>query len=157
MQQQLALANLALEASPLGVIIADARQSNLPLIYSNPAFSQMTGYSQAEILGQNWDFLLREDQQQQAHGQLQQALSDGIAREVVLRNYRKDGQSFFNELTLAPMRDENGISHFVALQSDVSAREHLASQVRKQSDELLKQSYLFGQTCLLYTSPSPRD
>ncbi|MBA4288249.1 MAG: sensor domain-containing diguanylate cyclase [Pseudomonas sp.] len=146
MQQQLALANLALEASPLGVIIADARQPNLPLIYSNPAFSQMTGYSQAEILGQNWNFLLSEDQQQRARGQLQQALSGGIAREVVLRNYRKDGQPFFNELTLAPMRDENGISHFVALQSDVSAREHLASQVRKQSDELLKQSYLFGQT-----------
>ncbi len=146
MQQQLALANLALEASPLGVIIADARQPALPLIYSNPAFEQITGYSRAETLGNNWNFLLRDDQQQQAFSRLQQAVREGVACDVVLRSYRKDGQQFWNELTLAPMRDEQGISHFVALQSDVTAREQLASQVRLQSDELLKQSYLFSQT-----------
>lgn len=146
MQQQLALANLALEASPLGVIIADARQPALPLIYSNPAFEQITGYSRAETLGNNWSFLLRDDQQQQGLSRLQQAVREGVACDVVLRSYRKDGQQFWNELTLAPMRDEQGISHFVALQSDVTAREQLASQVRLQSDELLKQSYLFSQT-----------
>lgn len=146
MQQQLALANLALEASPLGVIIADARQPSLPLIYCNPAFEQITGYSRAETLGNNWNFLLRDDHQQQGVSRLQQAVRDGVACDVVLRSYRKDGQQFWNELTLAPMRDEQGISHYVALQSDVTAREQLASQVRLQSDELLKQSYLFSQT-----------
>ncbi len=146
MQQQLALANLALEASPLGVIIADARQPSLPLIYCNPAFEQITGYSRAETLGNNWNFLLRDDHQQQGVSRLQQAVRDGVACDLVLRSYRKDGQQFWNELTLAPMRDEQGISHYVALQSDVTAREQLASQVRLQSDELLKQSYLFSQT-----------
>ncbi|WP_339523600.1 bifunctional diguanylate cyclase/phosphodiesterase [Pseudomonas sp. EA_35y_Pfl2_R111] len=146
MQQQLALANLALEASPLGVIIADARQPTLPLIYCNPAFEQITGYSREETLGNNWNFLLRDDQQQQGLSRLQQAVREGMGCDVVLRNYRKDGQPFWNEFTLAPMRDDQGISHFVALQSDVTAREQLATQVRSQSDELLKQSYLFSQT-----------
>jgi diguanylate cyclase (GGDEF)-like protein/PAS domain S-box-containing protein len=146
MQQQLALANLALEASPLGVIIADARQSTLPLIYCNPAFERITGYSREETLGNNWDFLLRGDHQQQGLSRLRQAVHEGMGCDVVLRNYRKDGQQFWNELTLAPMRDERGISHFVALQSDVTAREQLAEQVRAQSNELLKQSYLFNQT-----------
>jgi len=146
MQQQLALANLALEASPLGVVIADARESNLPLIYCNPAFEQITGYSREECLGNSWNFLLRDDQQQQGFSRLQQAVRDGVGCNVVLRNYRKNGQQFCNEVTLAPMRDDRGISHFVALQSDVTAREHLATQVRSQSDELLKQSYLFSQT-----------
>lgn len=146
MQQQLALANLALEASPLGVIIADARQPELPLIYCNPAFTQITGYSRDETLGNSWHFLLRDDQQQQGFNRLQQAVREGVGCDVVLRNYRKNGQLFCNEITLSPMRDEQGISHFVALQSDVTAREHLATQVRVQSDELLKQSHLFSQT-----------
>ena len=146
MQQQLALANLALEASPLGVIIADARQPELPLIYCNPAFEQISGYSRDEALGNSWSFLLRDDQQQQDLNRLRKAVHEGMGCDVVLRNYRKNGQQFCNQITLAPMRDEQGISHFVALQSDVTAREQLASQVRSQSDELLKQSHLFNQT-----------
>lgn len=146
MQQRLALANLALDASPLGVIVADARQPALPLIYANPAFEQITGYSRKDILGKNWNVLLGDDQQQQALSRLQQAVRQGTGCNVVLRNYRKNGEQFWNEITLAPMRDEQGISHFVALHNDVTAREQLAAQVRAQSDELLKQSHLFNQT-----------
>ena len=146
MQQQLALANLALEASPLGVTIADARQADLPLIYSNPAFERITGYSREESLGRNCRFLLREDRQQQELARLQQAQRRGSACQVVLRNYRKDGQLFWNELILAPMHDAQGLSHFVALQHDVSARERLAAQVAAQREELLRQSHLFSQT-----------
>lgn len=146
MQQQLALANLALEASPLGVVIADARQPGLPLIYGNPAFASISGYSREETLGNSWNFLLRDDQQQVGLNRLQQAMREGVGCDVVLRNYRKNGQQFWNQIILAPMRDEQGISHFVALQTDVTAREQLAAQVRSQSDELLKQSYLFSQT-----------
>ncbi|MDP3816191.1 EAL domain-containing protein [Pseudomonas sp.] len=145
-QQQLALANLALQASPLGVIIADARQADLPLIYCNPAFERITGYSREESLGHSWNFLLGADQQQQALNRLQQAVREGVACDVVLRHYRKDGQQFWNEFILAPMRDEQGISHFVALQQDVSAREQMVAQVRSQREELLRQSHLFSQT-----------
>src|SRR3990167_7272704 len=145
-QQQLALANLALEASSLGVIIADARQAELPLIYCNPSFERITGYSRKESLGRNWSFLLGGDHRQQGLARLQHAVQEGQACDVVLRNYRKDGEQFWNEFILAPMRDDQGISHFVALLHDVSAREHMAQQVRSQSDELLRQSYLFSQT-----------
>ncbi|HEX5843639.1 MAG TPA: EAL domain-containing protein [Pseudomonas sp.] len=145
-QQQLALSNLALEASPLGVLIADARQADLPLIYCNPAFERITGYSREESLGRSWNFLFGVDHQQQAFNRLQQAVHEGRPCDLVLRNYRKDGQQFWNEFILAPMRDEQGISHFVALQHDVSAREQMAGQVRSQSEELLRQSYLFSQT-----------
>jgi diguanylate cyclase (GGDEF)-like protein/PAS domain S-box-containing protein len=146
MQQRLALANLALDASPLGVIVADARQPALPLIYANPAFQQITGYSRKDILGKNWNFLLGDDQQQEGLSRLQQAVRQGTGCNVVLRNYRKNGEQFWSEFTLAPMSDEQGVSHFVALQSDVTAREQLAIQVSLQREELLKQSFLFSQT-----------
>ncbi|MEX6502855.1 bifunctional diguanylate cyclase/phosphodiesterase [Pseudomonas zhanjiangensis] len=145
-QQQLALANLALEASPLGVTIVDARQAELPLIYCNPAFERITGYSREQILGSDCRFLLGDDRQQQQLARLQQALREGTGCQVVLRNYRQDGQLFWNELTLAPMHDAEGLSHFVALQHDVTAREQLAAQVAAQRQELLQQSHLFSQT-----------
>jgi diguanylate cyclase (GGDEF)-like protein/PAS domain S-box-containing protein len=146
MQKQLSLANLALDASPLGVVIADARQTQLPLIYCNPAFERMSGYAKAEVLGQRWDFLVCEDRQQEGFERLRQAIDEGVPCDVVLRLYRKGSQTLWAQLTLSPIYDEIGISHFVMMQSDVTAREQLAGQVRAQSDELLKQSYLFSQT-----------
>jgi diguanylate cyclase (GGDEF)-like protein/PAS domain S-box-containing protein len=145
-RQQLALANLALDASPLGVTIADARQADLPLIYCNPSFERITGYSREESLGSNDRFLLGDDDQQQGLTHLRRAMSEGSACQVVLRNYRKDGRLFWNELILAPMYDAQGISHFISLQHDVTEREQLAEEVAVQREEQLLQSYLFSQT-----------
>ncbi|MFT0623496.1 EAL domain-containing protein [Ectopseudomonas guguanensis] len=146
MQQQLARANLAMEATPLGVTIADARQANLPLVYCNAAFSQITGYRAEEVLGRNCRFLLGEDRAQLELQPLRAALRDGRSGHAVVRNYRKDGQPFWNEVVLAPMRDDQGISHFVGLQQDVTARVELAAQVEQQRSQLLRQNHLFSQT-----------
>ncbi|MGE8361746.1 sensor domain-containing protein [Pseudomonas sp.] len=145
-QKQLALANLALEASPLGVTIADARQPDVPLIYCNPSFERITGYTRSEILGRNCRFLQGTDREQLGLRSVRQAIRHGTACHAVVRNYRKDGRLFWNELILAPMHDEQGVSHFIALQHDVSAREQLSTQVATQREELLLQSYLFSQT-----------
>ncbi|MDH1684136.1 EAL domain-containing protein [Pseudomonas chengduensis] len=146
MQQQLARANLAMEASPLGVTIADARQADLPLVYCNSAFSQISGYRAEEVLGRNCRFLLGEDRAQLELQPLRAALRHGHSGQAVVRNYRKDGQPFWNEVVLAPMRDELGISHFVGLHHDVTQRVELAAQVEQQRAQLLRQSHLFSQT-----------
>ncbi len=146
MQRQLARANLAMEASPLGVTIADARQPDLPLVYCNSAFSQITGYRADEALGRNCRFLLGKDRVQLELQPLRAALRDGRSGHAVVRNYRKDGKPFWNEVVLAPMRDEQGISHFVGLQHDVTERVELAAKVEQQRSQLLRQSHLFSQT-----------
>ncbi len=146
MQQQLARANLAMEASPLGVTIADARQGDMPLVYCNPAFTQITGYSVAETLGRDCLFLANDEANQHGLQKLRSALREGRAAQAVVRNVRKDGSRFWNEVVLAPMRDERGISHFVGLQHDVSEREELAAQVERQRAQMLRQSHLFSQT-----------
>lgn len=146
MQQQLALANQALEASPLGIAIADARQDDLPLIYCNPMFERITGYSRDEVLGRNCRFLQADDRQQAELHRIRSALQRGEPIQAVLRNYRKNGTPFWNEITLSPLRDEQGISHYIALQNDVTSRERLAAEVATRREELLRQAHLLSQT-----------
>lgn len=87
----------ALNAAGNGILIADALDPELPIIFSNPAFSRMTGYRNSEVLGRNCRFLQNGDRDQPALKKLRKALKKGDACKVLLRNYRKDGSMFWND------------------------------------------------------------
>ncbi len=115
----------ALDSSVTGVVIVDARQPDYPLIYVNPAFEAMTGYTAAEVLGRNCRFLQGPDRTQPARHALRHAIHTGTPITAVLINHRKDGDRFLNELTLSPIRDASGtVTHIVGFQQDVTDREH---------------------------------
>ncbi|MCB1808901.1 MAG: PAS domain-containing protein, partial [Candidatus Competibacteraceae bacterium] len=78
-----------------------------PVIYVNPAFERMTGYSAQDMIGQNCRFLQGDDRNQAAIEQVSNALQQHRSVSVELRNYRKDGTLFWNELRVAPIRDES--------------------------------------------------
>ncbi|GGL79323.1 hypothetical protein GCM10010840_16500 [Deinococcus aerolatus] len=121
---ELQLLAQALTASVHSLIIADARQPDLPIIYANPAFERLSGYPAAEILGRNCRFLQGQAPNAAPRQAIRQALAQGGSTTVLLRNFRKDGTPFDNELTLSPMRDAAGtVTHFVGFQIDVTARE----------------------------------
>lgn len=85
----------------------------------------MTGFSQQEILGRNCRFLQADDRDQDALNEVRQAIREVRDCCVLLRNYRKDGSLFWNELAVGPVRDESGkLVHFVGIQKDVTARIH---------------------------------
>ncbi len=106
-----------------GISIADATKPDFPLVYVNPAFEVMTGYSLEDISGTNCRFLQRDDKNQPGLTLVREALQGERETVAVLRNYRKDGTPFWNELSLSPIRDRSGrVTHFVGIQSDVSAR-----------------------------------
>ena len=120
----LQLLSQAFAASVTGIIIADAQQLDMPIIYVNPAFGQLSGYPAAETVGRNCRFLQGQDRDQDARREIREALAQGRSITTVLRNYRKNGTMFYNELTLSPIRDAAGIiTHFVGFQNDVTARE----------------------------------
>ncbi|MBB1518769.1 sensor domain-containing protein [Aquipseudomonas guryensis] len=147
MQQELALVNQALQSCPLGVSISDARQPGNPFIYCNPAMEKLSGYSRAEILGSSSRLLLAGNSDHGALQRARQALSRGLPHHEVLRNYRKNGEEFWNEVTIAPLLDARGkLSHFVALNQDVSERERLAKELARGREELLRQTHLLSQT-----------
>jgi PAS domain S-box-containing protein len=135
--EALQLRDRAIAASSNGIVISDARQEDMPLIYINPAFERLSGYTAAEVLGRNCRFLQGDDRDQPALTILRAALHEGRDCTVVLRNYRKDGQLFWNELHMSPVHDGSGLlTHFVGVQTDITRRKQAEDDLQKAKDEL---------------------
>ena len=131
------LRNRALEAAGNGIIIADALRQDMPIIYSNSAFSKITGYEQSEIVGKNCRFLQNDDRDQEAIIHISKAIQEGEACRVTLRNYRKDGSLFWNELSITPLYDEDKLlTHFIGVQNDVTEVQNAKKQLKVYADKL---------------------
>ncbi len=120
---QLQLLVRAVECARNGIVITDPLRTDNPIIYANPAFSELTGYANEQIIGRNCRFLQRDDREQVAVKEVRDAISKGMTITSILRNYKKNGTLFWNELTVSPVKDEQGrIINFVGIQNDVTAR-----------------------------------
>jgi diguanylate cyclase (GGDEF)-like protein/PAS domain S-box-containing protein len=114
-----------------GITISDANVPGFPLTYVNPAFERMTGYSAGEVCGRNCNFLQGTDTDQPAVAAIRKALNETTDLRVVLRNYRKDGTLFWNELYLSPICDLSGkLTHFVGIQNDVTLQIEATQQLQ---------------------------
>ena len=108
-------------ASSFGYVITDRGQKNNPIVFVNEAFEEITGYGSKEVLGKNCRFLLGKDRKQGSRERIREAMDRGRPCTAVLRNYRKDGTLFHNELTVSPIHDQSGrVTHFVWMQRDVT-------------------------------------
>ena len=132
---KLRLLERAVTASTNSIVICDPNQPDDPIVYVNPAFERTTGYVSEEVLGRNCRFLQGEDRDQPAIGELRTAVREGHHCTAVLRNYRKDGSLFWNELSIYPVRDEEGhTASFVGVQNDITERirtEEILSEIRR--------------------------
>ncbi|WP_420427023.1 EAL and GGDEF domain-containing protein [Algiphilus sp.] len=132
-QRELRLHAAALGASREGVCIVDALAEDQPIVFVNRAFEKLTGYTQAEVLGRNCRFLQGRDRDQPERELIRNAVVHGTEITTRLRNYRKDGSLFWNELSIAPVRQDGHITHFVGLQKDVTRRHLQEAQGAYQS------------------------
>jgi len=129
----------ACDLSAGGITISDARKPDQPLIYVNSGFECLSGYSAAELLGKNCHFLQGADTDQAEIAVLRAALKNGKDCKVTLRNYRKDGSMFWNELSLTAVSDADGnLTHFIGIQHDITDRILL--------EQHLQQSHLDART-----------
>ena len=114
------------------ILVANAQQPDCPIVYVNPAFEVMTGYSIDGILGKNCRFLQNDDRDQPGLTLVREALDAKKGVVAVIRNYRKDGTMFWNELALSPIRDRQGeVTHWVGIQNDVSIRVTVEETLRE--------------------------
>lgn len=129
-EEAIRLRDRAMASSSHGIVISDATLPNNPIVYANPKFFKMTGYSPEETYGQNCRFLNHQDTDQPSLDELRKCIKSGTQCTVTLRNYRKDGTMFLNELTLYPIRDADGrVTNFVGLQNDITERIELETQL----------------------------
>jgi PAS domain S-box-containing protein/diguanylate cyclase (GGDEF)-like protein len=115
-----------------GVLIADARDPELRLVYVNRAFEAITGYRWDEAIGKNCRYLQGSDRSQPDILKLREAIASKARVAVILRNYRKDGATFWNALRLIPVVNESGLTtHFVGLMRDVTEAYLAAEQLNR--------------------------
>ncbi|MEN2396669.1 PAS domain-containing protein [Pseudomonas halotolerans] len=132
------LMQLVINASNDGIVIAEKEgdEDNI-LIYVNPAFERLTGYSSDEILYQDCRFLQAGDRDQPALDQIRAALKHNGSYRGELRNYRKDGTLFWNELSLSTVKNEaDGRTYFIGVQKDVTAQVKAQQRVSHLEKEL---------------------
>jgi PAS domain S-box-containing protein len=117
-----------LDALNTAVVVVDIRTPDMPIVYVNKRFEQMTGYSAEEAVGRNCRFLQGTDREQSGIVKLREAVALRQSCHVVLRNYRKDGSPFQNELLISPVVDESGeVFQFIGLQREINDRHSPAS------------------------------
>jgi diguanylate cyclase (GGDEF)-like protein/PAS domain S-box-containing protein len=113
-----------LDAAPEGIVICAAGKTDQPVVYANAAFVRLTGYPREELLGQDLRRLQGADREQQARTKLREAIARGESCRVLLRNYRKDGSQFWNEVVIQPMRAADGaVTHIVGFHRNVGEQE----------------------------------
>ncbi|MEO8152335.1 MAG: PAS domain S-box protein [Rhizobacter sp.] len=139
LEREVLIMQRAIEAdASLPISVADASSPDMPLIYVNPAFERLTGYSRSEVLGRNCRFLQGHLNQQAGNAVLRDALREGRAVTVTLNNVRKDGSVFSNALHVAPVRDASGhLTHYIGVQRDVTEQSRAADKLRL-SEELYR-------------------
>jgi diguanylate cyclase (GGDEF)-like protein/PAS domain S-box-containing protein len=132
-----AMARRVFGAISNGVTISDATLPGAPLIYVNPAFERMTGYSGEEIAGMSCSFLQGIDRDQPGVHRIRAAVREAREERALLRNYRKDGTLFWNEMYLSPVFDAGGtLTHFVGVQNDVTAETEAKRQLAEERERL---------------------
>ena len=137
-EAKMRLLERAIEASSNGIFISEPHQGDNPIIYVNPAFEILTGYTAEDAIGKNGRFLHRGDNDQTELKTLEKAFLEEKECCVVVRNYRQDGTLFWNQLSLSPVRDNSGkLTNFIAFMTDMSARK-IAEQALQESEELFR-------------------
>ena len=128
----------AFKALTQGVLLTDPTLPDNPIVYVNPGFERMTGYREDELLGQTIEFLFGCETDPAAIALIRERTQSVTPVTVELRNYRKDRSPFWNQLSMAPVRDEVGrLTHFVVLSTDITERRRHEEEVRQSQVEAI--------------------
>ncbi|WP_435197315.1 PAS domain-containing protein [Natronomonas sp. EA1] len=136
-QAQLELYERAMDGASIGITIADATDPELPLVFANQGFVDITGYDEEAVLGRNCRFLQGEDTDQETVDEIREALHAHEPVSVTIRNYRKSGEPFWNQLDIMPVVDDDGeVTHFLGFQQDVTTQKYRETLLEQNTQVL---------------------
>jgi PAS domain S-box-containing protein len=153
-EKSLLIKSRALESATNGVVITDALKQDNPIIYFNTAFKNLTGYDTEEILNKNCRFLHGEDRDQKPLRLIREAIKKGESCQTLLRNYKKDGTLFWNDLYIIPILDADGlVTNFIGILNDVTEKKYKDEERHHLSeifDESLNEIHVFDAKTLKF-------
>ncbi len=121
-----------LDSCVTGVTLSDPDQGDNPIIYANAAFERVTGYARKHIIGHNCRFLHGDDRDQAALDEVRAAIAEQRGTTVTLRNYRRDGDLFWNRFSLQPLTDREGrLIYYLGIQYDVTTEVSAQQEVER--------------------------
>jgi len=131
------LLQLVIEASNDGIVVAEQEGDDNILIYANPAFERLTGYAVDDILYRDCRFLQGEDRDQPALQAIREAVKNNQPCRQIIRNFRKDGTPFWNELSITPVFNEaDQLTYFIGIQKNVTAEVDALQRVEALEAEI---------------------
>ncbi|MDB5981550.1 MAG: pfyP [Pseudomonas sp.] len=131
------LLQLVIDASNDGIVVAEEEGEDNILIYANKAFETLTGFPIEDILYRDCRFLQASDRQQPGVEVIRNAIASRQPCRQILRNYRKDGSAFWNELSITPVFNEaDQLTYFIGIQKDVSTQVQAQQRVVTLEAEL---------------------
>jgi len=126
-----------LDSSVNGLTLADPDLPDMPIVFANKAFETISGYSREEVIGKNCRFLQGQDRDQEARAVLRKVIQECQPVEVTLRNYRKNGDLFYNHLAITPLFDQAGkLIYYLGVQYDVTAQVKAEQEIERLSQAL---------------------
>ncbi|MEB3281832.1 MAG: EAL domain-containing protein [Lyngbya sp.] len=138
-EEHLHLLERAINSASNGIIITDPNQPDNPIIYANSTVERTTGYLVSEIIGRNCRFLQKNDRNQPEINIIREAIIARKECNVIVRNYRKDGSLFWNELFISPVFNSQGqLTHFIGIQKDISIRKRSEADLQESQSRLKK-------------------
>ena len=121
----------------LKITLSDPGQEDNPIVYCNKAFEKITGYSKEETVGRNCRFLHEQEKDQAELQLIRDAIKKAKPVEVTLKNFRKNGELFYNRLSITPLFDNEGhLIYFLGVQYDVTEQILAQQEIKKLTDTI---------------------
>lgn len=137
MKWEMKLKDRAINTIQDAIMISDANTKDLNVVFVNKTFETMTGYRTDEILGRSSLILLNDDYDQESLPVIKTALDSALPVSATVRNYRKDGKLFWNEVNISPLFDsKNNLTHFVSVLHDATETRVLLTRLKESQSEL---------------------
>lgn len=152
-EQELRYKTRAIEHAPIGVSLSDYDQEDNPLVYVNERFEEITGYTAEEVSGRNCRFLQGEETDDEAAATLRSAIEASEPTTVELRNYRKDGEMFWNRLSIAPVKTDDGLSQYVGFHQDITEAKQRELAIKQTNQRITAQYQALGSFADIVSDP----
>lgn len=130
--------SLLLDSCVNGVSLSDVKQPDMPLVFVNESFERMTGYRKEEILGRNCRFLQGNDREQECLGGMREAIKNKLPFQCEIKNYKKNGDIFYNYLAISPIFDplSGDLLYYLGIQYDITRNVVAVEEIRRLNKHL---------------------